>query len=322
MTVSVRGILGVLLLGGLSIVATSAHAADMIRVGKPNAGIWALLPPDIATEVGIWPKYGIEVETIDLGNGPKMFQALTSDSVDFGLGTGADMGFTAKGAPFIAVAAFARDARSVVIATNQDSPIKSVADLKGKLVAMPGVGSVGDWLIHSMSVQEGWGPEGAKPLALGSSEANIAALRTHQVDATIGSAETMYLLESQHVVRIVVNMAKYQPNFFGHTITARNKLIASNPDLVERFLKGFFASVAYMKANRDKTIEMSARFLRVDPAIVARTYDEQMPGLEEDGTFDPKGIEVAKQSLIDMGILTEKPATDKILTTRFLPVKP
>jgi NitT/TauT family transport system substrate-binding protein len=117
-------------------------------------------------------------------------------------------------------------------------------------------------------------------------------------------------------------MAKYQPSFFGHTITARTNLIASNPDLVERFLKGFFASIAYMKANRDKTIEMSARFLRLDPAIVARTYDEQISGLEDDGTFDPKGIEVAKQSLIDMGILAEKPATDKILTTRFLPVKP
>jgi NitT/TauT family transport system substrate-binding protein len=251
-----------------------------------------------------------------------MFQALTSDSIDFALGTGADMAFTAKGAPMMAVAAFARDARSVTIAVLDDSPIKTAADLKGKLVAMPGVGSVGDWLVRQMSIQEGWGPDGVKMLPLGSAEANLAALRTRQVDATIISAETVYLLETQHVARMVVNMAKYEPNFFGHTITARSNLIAQNPDLVNRFLKGFFASIAFIKANKAKTVEISSRLLRLDPAIVSRTYDEQVTGLEDDGTFDPRGIEVAKQSFIDTGILTEKPADDKILTTRFLPVKP
>jgi len=44
--------------------------------------------------------------------------------------------------------------------------------------------------------------------------------------------------------------------------------------------------------------------------------------LLDDGRFDPAAIEVIKDSFMEMGQLTQRPTTDQLLTTRFLPVKP
>src|SRR6201999_608855 len=109
---------------------------------------------------GIFAKYDLDVEVLNLGNSPRLHQAMTAGSVDFAMTSGADLAFAAKGEPARAVAAFATDPRNISIATLADSPIKTVADLKGQRVAVSGTGSVSEWLVRQMSIQEGWGKEG------------------------------------------------------------------------------------------------------------------------------------------------------------------
>ena len=117
-------------------------------------------------------------------------------------------------------------------------------------------------------------------------------------------------------------MEKYAPKFHTHVIYARNDIIANKPDLVTRFLKGFFASVAFMKANKEKTTEVATRILHQSPTVMSRTWDYEISMLENDGHFDEAALEVLKESFVGMNILTEKPSDDQILTRQFLPVKP
>ena len=142
------------------------------------------------------PKYGIDLDITNNGSDAKLQQAMTAGSIDFGLGSGAAMAFAAKGAPVRAVAAFAGEPRTVVIIVAADSPVKSPADLKGKLVVMPGVGSVSEWLVWRMAIAEGWGKDGIRTAGQGSLDANVAAIETHQADAMTGPPEVGYLLES------------------------------------------------------------------------------------------------------------------------------
>jgi hypothetical protein len=44
--------------------------------------------------------------------------------------------------------------------------------------------------------------------------------------------------------------------------------------------------------------------------------------LSDDGTFDAESMKVLKASFIEMGTLDREPPDDKILTTKFVPVKP
>jgi NitT/TauT family transport system substrate-binding protein len=171
-----------------------------------------------------------------------------------------------------------------------------------------------------MVIQQGWGKDGIRTAGQGSIPANVAAIKTHQADAMTGPPEVGYLLEKEGEGHVAFSLAQFAPHFHAHVIFARNDLIQSNPDLVTRFLKGFFAGIGYMKTHKAETTALAVRELKNTPDIMNRIYDELAPWLESDGHFDPQAIDVLKKSFVDMGILDKEPATEDIITTKFVPV--
>jgi NitT/TauT family transport system substrate-binding protein len=302
--------------------SSAAQAADKVTAAKSADVAWTFVVLDIGQQQGIFAKYGIDVNITALGGDAKVQQALTAKSVDFGLGSGPSMAFVAKGAPVYAVAAFAAEPRNIAVVVGANSPIKTVADLKGKSLAVTTAGSLTDWLAHRIGVQEGWGPDGVKTVALGGFTPAFAALKTGQIDGIMAAIEAGYGLEERGEGKVLVGMEKYAPKFITHVIYARKDLIASNPDLVKRFLQGFFATIAFEKANKAKTTEIAMQVLHQSKNVMDRTYDYEISMFEDDGHFDPAAVEVIKDSFVGMGILDHKPPNDELFTTKFVPVKP
>jgi len=307
------------------IIVLATHAAqanDTVHVGKAQGTAWTFLPVDIGIEQGIFGKLGLDVDSANLGGDAKVQQALVAGSVDFGLGSGPGMALASKGGAAIGVAQFAGPPRNISAIVLADSPIKTVADLKGKMISVSTVGSLSDWLAKQMAIQEGWGQDGIKTVPLGAVEASIAALKAHQIDAVVLSTEAGFGLEARHEGRIVISMDHYAPHFITHVVFAPKQLVAEKPQLVERFLKGFFASIAFMKANKEKTTEIAMQVLRQSKPVMDRTYDYEISMFEDDGHFDPAAVEVIKDSFVGMGILDHKPPNEELFTTKFVPVKP
>ncbi len=83
----------------------------------------------------------------------------------------------------------------------------------------------------------------------------MASFLTNQVDGIVDPVEVGFRLSDENKGRILVHLATYAPHFHSHIVFARQKLIRDNPGLVDRFLKGFFASVAFMKSHKGRNIE-------------------------------------------------------------------
>ena len=171
-------------------------------------------------------------------------------------------------------------------------------------------------------MNQGWGTDGIKIAALGGFEPGVAAMRTHQIDAMMSSVEGGLTLEEKKIGRNLTSMEKYAPKFITHVVFARRDLVAKNPELVNRFLKGLYATIAYMKTHKAETIKVSVAQMHESPAVAEKTYDDEINSFVPDGTFDPAAVAVIKQSFLDMGMLKEKPADNQMFTTQFLPVKP
>src|SRR5216684_4190774 len=107
-------------------LAPAAPAADGVRVGKAVPFAWTFTPIDVGIEVGIFAKHGLELTVTGFAGDAKEQQALVSDSIDFGLGSGAGMGFLAKGVPAKAVAAMAGAPMNMSLVVSYDSPIKTL----------------------------------------------------------------------------------------------------------------------------------------------------------------------------------------------------
>lgn len=303
-------------------MAVQARAADQVKVGKAQGFIWDFLPADVGVAAGIFAKYGLDVKISALGGDGKVQQAMAAGGIDFGLGGGPGMAFAAKGSPVLAIAAIEGAPRDVCIIVADDSPVKTVADLKGKTITVSTPGSLTDWLAKRVSIVEGWGEDGIHRLPLGAAPGRIAALRTHQTAADITGPEAGFVLEEKHEARILVPMDKYAPDFITHVVYARKDLIAKNPDLVRRFLKAYFASVAYMKTHKKETNAIAVSALKESPTSASKTYDYLISALSDDGTFDPKAVQVLKQSFVQMNILKTIPSDSELFTTQFVPATP
>jgi NitT/TauT family transport system substrate-binding protein len=302
-------------------LAGGGHAADTIRVGKAVPFAWTFTPVEIGIDAGIWAKNGFAVEVTSFAGEAKLQQALAADSLDFALGSGPALAFMAKGVPAKGVAAFASSPYSIALVVKYDSPYKTIADLKGKKLAVTSVGSLTDWLVKRMALAEGWKQSDLTAVPLGGLEPFLAALKTNQVEGLILATEVGYAMEEQKNGRILFDLASYAPDFITHVIYARQALIDKQPDLVQRFVNGWFQTIAFIKANKEKSVEIAARVLKQSPAVMSRTYDVEIKMMSDDGVFDPKALTVIKQSFTEMGILDAAPKDDEVLTRQFVPAK-
>lgn len=309
--------LGAAGLAGLAL-ARGARAATTLRVAKANAHAMSFTPVDVGMSKGFFP--GLDIEIVDFNGAAKAMQGLISGAVDIYLGGGSDFAFAAKGVPITAVAALAGPPLLLCLVVRPDSPIKTLDDLKGKKVQVSTAGSTAEWLVKDLAVVKGWGPDGITPVAIGGDIATqVAALRTHQVDAIVASASLAFELEERNEGRLVAPTADYVKDFLLHAIFATNALIERDPDTVRAFLKGWFRSVAFMCANRDETVTLIMPITQADAAAEGKEYDLVMPMFSADGKFPPRALETLAQSFVDLKILDRKPDMAKLLTERFLP---
>jgi len=319
MTIVIRK--AVFLAAALLLAALPAQAADKVRAAKAVGSQWVFTVLDVGVDQGIFAKYGIDVEISTMTGEARMQQALTAGSLDIGLAGSSGAALAAKGAPVTAVAVFLNQPANFAVVVLNDSPIKSVADLKGKSLSGATTGGLPEWLVKHLAVTQGWGADGIRSVSVGSPDASISAMRTHQVDGMMTGNAVGLTLEKQGVAHIVVHIGDYAKDYHTALVFARKDFVAQSPDMVERYLKGMFATIAFIRAHKEKSVEMAAKAMHLDPSILNRVYDIEVGAFSTDGHFDPKAVELVKQSFIDMGSLTEKPRDDQILTKKFVPVK-
>ncbi len=313
-----RRLRGILLLAGAVLCATATQAADTVRVGKSVSQPFAFAPLEIGTAQGIWQKHGLDVQVTVFAGDAKLQQALVTNGVDFGLGSGPAMGFLAKGVPAKAVGALANEPLSMGLIVGAASTIHTPADLKGTKIGVTTNGSLSYWLARELSRQLGFGSDGIGTVPLGAIGAQFAALKRGQIDGTILSSAQGYQLEKGGEGRLLLRFGSYIKNFHTHVIFATEPMIEQKPDQVRRFLAGWKDVVAFMAANKDDTVRLAMKVTGLDEAIERREYDDVMPMMSRDLRFDPAALDAIAASFPEMGIMAEKPDMRALYTEEFL----
>ena len=316
----VRAMLCLLAIVTAALIAP-AGAVEKLRVGKAVPFAWTFTPIDVGVQTGIFAKHGLDLEVSAFGGDARMQQGLTSDSIDVGIGSGPGMAFMVKGVPAKAVFAMAGVPKNMAVMAGYNLPIRTVDDLKGKKLGVTTVGSLTDWIGKRINHLKGWGQNGIQVVPIGGMQPARAAVKTGQLDGYIGALESGYELEEHKEWRVITGAAPFVDHFITHVFFVRNETIEKRPNVVRAYLKAWQDTIAFMKANKDKTVEITSKVINVSPSVISRAYDEQMGIFSEDGTFEPKAVAMLKQSFIEMGLLKEIPPDNVLFTTQFLPVK-
>jgi NitT/TauT family transport system substrate-binding protein len=298
-----------------------AHALDKVRIGKAVPNSFAFSTAEIGIDAKIWPQENIDLAVSAFRGDAQMQQALTAGAVDVALGSGPGMGFRAKGVPAIAVAAMYGPPANLALTVLARSQIKTVADLKGKKIGVTTLGSLTDWLVRKLSQQQGWGPDGIQVMALGAVPARLAAMERNELDGMVIESATSYELEELGKGRTVTLFGDIEKHFYTHVIYATDDMIAKRPEVLQRFLRGWFKTVAFMRANKAAAVKSGAKVVEVRESIVSKVYDTQIGSFSADGAWDMQSIDVIRNSLKDLGILDFVPEAKVIYNDKFVPVK-
>jgi sulfonate transport system substrate-binding protein len=266
-----RSILGAALLVA-ALALAPARAEDKpteIRIGTQKGGFFPAVRQRHSLEDAFKP-LGIEVKWIDFQFGPPLLEAINAGSVDFGfVGDSPPIFAQAGGARVRYVAAVKSDGNTQAIIVPQDSPIKTLADLKGKRIAF-GKGSSAHNLLVAALEKAGlsWGDITPAPLAPADA---TAAFIKGSVDAWSIWDPYLALAELKEHARVIAfDKEVHKPNAF---YIAGSDFVEKYPSLVARLNAVFASEGQWADTHHEEVAKAQAEATGVDIEAIRRFVD-------------------------------------------------
>lgn len=204
-----------------------------------------------------------------------LHEALKADAVDIGAANDSPtVSAIAGGSKIAAVAAWRNNGRGSIIVVRKDSPLRSVADLRGKTISPTTRGSVAHYLVVGELKRAGLGLDDVKLAFLSPGDASAAFL-TGNIDAW-GTWGT-YAARAQGTfgARVLTDGAGVNSGLFVLSATRTALLdpgkVAAIADFCRRVDRGY----DWTRAHRDEHVAWFARFARQDAETSARLYGDE-----------------------------------------------
>lgn len=208
---------------------------------------------------------GAAVKWTEFPAGVPMLEAINAGSIDFGYtGEGPPVFAQAAGTPLVYVAYEPFGPKAEAIVVHQDSPIKTVADLKGKKVAFA-KGSNTNYLLVKALEKAGLKYTDIKPAFLTPADAR-AAFEGKNVDAW--SIWDPYLAVAEKAIgaRILTDATDLAPNR-GYYLASKS-FVETRPQQLKIVLDEVTKVSDWAKSNPAEVAKFLGSELGIDPAIL------------------------------------------------------
>ena len=173
-----------LLLGaaGAALAAGPARAEAVVRIGYQKFNTLNILKGTGALEAALAPK-GVAVKWAEFQAGPQLLEAMNAGSIDLGHAADAPSVFAqAAGVDFVYLAAEPPYPQGIAILVPADSPVRTVAELRGRKVAIGRGWNVQYMLVRALE-EAGLTYADIEPVYLTNAADARATFQSGQVDA-------------------------------------------------------------------------------------------------------------------------------------------
>jgi len=298
--------------------AVAATTPAPVKLGASYSNVIASnLPLWVAKEAGIFAKNGLDVE-LTLIESTKGVPALLTGDVRFAhIGGSEVVSAAAGGADLVIVGGTVPVWPYVLIVAPE---IQKPGDLKGKKLAIAGVGGSYDIAARVLLPRLGLKPdEDVAFIAAGSVANATAALASGAVQATLSQPPDQLALEPKGF-HVLANMADLHLSTANTTIAATRAFLSANREVTQRYVDSIVEAIAKEKKDRAFTLGVLKTYLKTaDEKALNATYDHYV------GTVIPSAPFVRADQFTDtiqtLGRTNEKVRTfdvSKILDESFV----
>jgi len=257
--------------------ATQVNAQDTLKLAIGQRGNWDTSVSEIGQRAGIFKKHGLTLEILYTQGGGETQQAVISGSVEIGVAAGI-MGSIAafsKGAPVRIIGAETTGAQDLYWYVKADSPIKTLKDTDGKMLAYSTNGSSTHGIVVAFMKQYNLK---AKPTAMGGPAGNLTAVMSGQLD--VGWAAPPFGLDQldKGDIRIIAT-GNDASVFKGQTVRVtitNTQTLAARKAVIDRYMKAYRETVDFMYKD-PAALKIYSDWLGITEAKAKRTRDDFFP---------------------------------------------
>jgi len=276
----------------------AAMAADRVRLALPAKSM-GYLPLFIALHRGFFKDEAIDIE-IPMMLPQLAHSALMSGEVDYHGVADSALRLAAKGAPLKAIFFGAVRPNYFLMAKPQ---VKSVAELRGKLIGMVRFGDTVELASRIALSREGLDPQkDVIPIMIGLPTTRIAALVAGSIDATIAVPPDNVLLKQKGFRELLFlgDTVEFPSNGFATT----DRQLTEKRDLTKRTLRALYRGLMFARERPDDSIQVIEREWKVDKAAARESYASLAKSFSRDGTASDAGIKFHLQQIqkLDKGV--------------------
>jgi NitT/TauT family transport system substrate-binding protein len=248
-----------------------------VRIGLAGRN-FSFLPFFVAEQQRFFEQEGIRAEMIYMRS-PVAIPALSAGEIQYTTHFASVVRSAAKGFPVrVILSTSDRQMFSLVAAR----PIKRIEDLKGKAMAVSNPLGIHAYVTLQILKKFGLDP-GKDPrfVYLGEESAWVSAMETGLVSAAFIQPPTSLVLKRKGY-NILVNAGDYIELPVTGLSTSVERM-QKNPEEVKAVLRSIYRGLRFVKENREGSIKLIAKFLRVEPSIADETYDLSAKYLSDSG---------------------------------------
>ncbi|SEJ41206.1 sulfonate transport system substrate-binding protein [Azotobacter beijerinckii] len=261
---------GSLLLGLLAFAHAALADPAVLRIGYQKGSTGLVLAKQHGLLERRFPQ--TRIDWIEFPAGPQMLEALNVGSLDIGsTGDIPPLFAQAAGADLLYIGAEPAKPQAEVILVAPDSPIHSIAELKGRKVALQKGSSAHNLLLRALA-RAGLSFRDIQPVYLSPADAR-AAFESGSVDAWAIWDPFYSAIELEGGARLLANGEGL--GLLGPFHLAARPYAEANPDFVRALLEELGRAEALIRDDRAGSVRLLAGFTGLPEAVIEHTFSHR-----------------------------------------------
>lgn len=243
-------------------------------VSGTRAPLW------IAKDLGLFEKYGVEVDLVYIASGVVSVNALLGGSVQVIAASGSSaVGAAARGAPAVIIGSLGPIAYKLIAHPS----ITSVQALKGKVIGSSRVGAGSDYALRRLLPKLGLQPGkdvNLIPTGLSESDRRVLIMLQGKIDATIATVDNILQIElAGQKVSVLADLLDQGVYTTGSDISTSRQFVKEKRRQLKAFLMGMTEGAWVGRNNKDVAFRVYRKYMKVeDPRLLESMYKNYLLG--------------------------------------------
>ncbi|WP_233834252.1 ABC transporter substrate-binding protein [Paraburkholderia sp. ZP32-5] len=293
-------------------LCTPAQAAEKLTILVGGVEKILYLPVQLAQQLGYFKDEGIDAELVSVASGSVTDTGLISNSAQAAVGAyEQSIHLQAQGKYVTSIVQLSASPQEVLlVSAAQAANVKTVADLKGKVVGVTGFGTLTHFLTQDLVAHAGLKPSDVHYLSAGAGNTFVDSMRHGRIDAGMTQEPTVSVLLDHNDAKILADLrtpetarAALGGDYPGSCVYVRADWLQQHKDTAQKLANVFARSLRFIATHSAEQIadKMPVSYYNGNKALYVEALARSKASFTPDGKMPADGPKTVLDVLTHFG---------------------